>query len=65
MTSEREPLWHKIPHLEITIGGYDLRCPVRIRKALYGDHKPETDRDGGYIYALPAGGRINSRGEIL
>jgi len=64
MTKMNVPTYQKIPHLQVTIGGYNLRCPVRIKRALYGLHEAETDRNG-YVYALPGNGRINSLGEIL
>jgi len=64
MTKMNVPTYQTIPHLKVTVGGYNLSCPVRIKRALYGLHEAETDKNG-YVYALPGNGRINSLGVIL
>ena len=61
MTEEKQlQEWQKIPHLKVTVGGYDLRCPVVITRR----GKPDVC-NGEYVYALPGGGRISATGVIL
>lgn len=56
-------VWEGIPHMAVSLGGYDFEAPVAIR-FMRGEQKLERDADG-LIYALPNGGRINSNGVIL
>jgi len=53
----------KIPNLLATIGGYPLSMPVRLVKDKQGIAQPERDKYG-FVYALPAGKKINLNGDI-
>ena len=56
-------VWGGIPHMAVSVWGYDFDAPVAVR-FMRGDQKLERDADG-LIYALPNGGRINSNSVIL
>jgi hypothetical protein len=52
----------RIPHLNAKIGGFELCMPVKIASDSRGSPTPVKDVYG-YVYALPANGSINLKGE--
>jgi len=53
----------KIPNMLATVAGYELSMPVRMTVDAYGCPQPEVD-EHGYVFALPAGRKINLNGDI-
>jgi hypothetical protein len=55
----------RVPNIIARVGGYDLSLPVRIIRAKSNNGAAEAERDRfGYVYALPAGRKINLNGDI-